>query len=351
MKEQHRTFRANIATPKVIACIASAMVAFALSRGITMNEIEQATGLSGLEFIDPDARIPDNVVGNIWQVITRKFPNQFLSLELAKAAPFSSFGGLAHGMQYACNLEKALKLFVNNRLLLADRLSMTLKEKENEVILSVSHPQDVLDEGRTGEVGMALLSRLVVEILNIEGSLKRVEFKHMEHGPLEEYRSFFLTPVLFQQPENALVFHRKSLSTPVTQANIQLFSYVEQHFELVRKRILRGGYPGELSKLFAAISENATIGEFGVASAAARANLSVRAAQRLSAAHGTSVKALIDKARISLANEILSDTHASIETVSTLVGYSDERAFRRAYERLTGLTPAKFRQSVLSKKS
>ncbi|MEO0539213.1 MAG: helix-turn-helix domain-containing protein [Cyanobacteria bacterium P01_A01_bin.123] len=40
----------------------------------------------------------------------------------------------------------------------------------------------------------------------------------------------------------------------------------------------------------------------------------------------------------------MDDPALGIEAVSSQLGYSDDRAFRRAFKRWTGKTPAEFRQ-------
>ena len=73
----------------------------------------------------------------------------------------------------------------------------------------------------------------------------------------------------------------------------------------------------------------------------------MRAAQRLAALHGTTLKAMIGDARARTARALLSQTSFSVEAVAAAVGYSDARAFRRAFKRLSGQSPSRFRETLL----
>ena len=297
--------------------------------------------------MDADARIPDDVLPSLWSaLVARSHPGVALSLEMARAAPLSCLGGLAHGAQFASDLREALGLLVQNRTVLADRLQLDLHENEDEAALVGSHPLDALDSGRTLETGIGVTARLIAEVLQVENCLLRVEFVHEPYGALEAYHSFFLAPVNFNQPRNALVFRRELLAAPVCQANVELFTYVGVHFDQIRQRIERDRFPAELSKLHEAIVDNAQRGDYATTSAAGRANLSLRSAQRLAAAHGTSLLGMIQEVRAANAKELLRDPEIGIEAVALIVGYSDDRAFRRAFKRWTGQTPSDFRNSV-----
>ena len=349
MDASNRTDRAKMTGPKTLASLASTTVAFALSRGLTPVQIEEATGLQGLDFVDPDARLPDDVLAKLWLAIeANEDPMAVPSLEMAKAAPFSMFGGLAHGVQFAVNLREALTLMIRNRIVVADRLELSLHEHGDEAALVNFHPMDQLDNGRANEAGVAVATRVLSEILQVSKSLIRVEFSHPPRGSLEAYQSFFRVPVLFERERNALILQRAFLEAPISRANVQLFAYVEQHFDQVRSRIERARYPSELEKLRNVIIENGASGNYEPASAAARANLSLRSAQRLVSAHGTSLQTLIDDIRVAHAKEFLSDPAIRIETVALLVGYSDDRAFRRAFKRWTGQTPSTYRSRSMA---
>ncbi|MEO1460037.1 MAG: helix-turn-helix domain-containing protein, partial [Pseudomonadota bacterium] len=77
-----------------------------------------------------------------------------------------------------------------------------------------------------------------------------------------------------------------------------------------------------------------------------RAGLSLRTAQRLAAQQNTNLQAMIDAARAANAKAFLADPAISIETMAALLGYSDDRAFRRAFKRWTGATPSAYRRGV-----
>ncbi|MEM7138599.1 MAG: AraC family transcriptional regulator ligand-binding domain-containing protein [Myxococcota bacterium] len=340
--EQHQTL---VGQPRLMGAIAMATLAFALSRGLTVEEIRKLTGLSGLDLVSPDARVPDYAVAKVWPALPTR-PGVHIALEMATAAPFTALGGLAQGAQFAQDLRESLSFFVDNRKFIADRLTLVLEEVGDEGALVVAHPRDADDGGRTTVMGVALLTRMIKEVLRIENVLRRVEFSFEQEGAIEASERFFGVPVRYRHNRTALVFHRASLDTPVNDANLDLFRFVEQYYDQVRRRIEKAEFSSDLNILREAIAQNASNGLFTVDAAAARAGVGLRSAQRLAASHGTSVQRLIDKVREETARDFLVDGEMRTETIAALLGYSDERAFRRAFKRWTGQSPGAFRKSI-----
>ncbi|MEO1182763.1 MAG: helix-turn-helix transcriptional regulator, partial [Cyanobacteria bacterium J06636_28] len=114
----------------------------------------------------------------------------------------------------------------------------------------------------------------------------------------------------------------------------------------LRQKLNEDSYPAALAPLRRSIMDNATHGEYGVAAAAAAANLSLRTAQRLAMQHGTSLQKLIDEIRLANAKKNLGSPEITIETVAQLLGYANARAFRRAFNRWTGLSPKEYRNET-----
>lgn len=344
MRAARRTFPAKESQGKLLGTLVCPTVAFAVSRGISIERIEAETGATAVDLINPDARLPAQTAPRIWLLLAEQRAAEVpLSIEMARATPFSFLGHIAFAAQFATDLHAALGLLVRNRVVVADLAHIDLVHADDEVAFEASHPLDMLDGGRTLELSFAVLWRLVAELLDLDQSLKRVELSHPPFGAAAAYVDFFRVPVLFDQPRNALVFHTTALSAPIPKANIGLFSYVDAHFDQIRKRIEREHGPDELQSLRRAIVELSTHGDFRADAVAAHAGLSLRSAQRMAAANGVSLQAMITEIRAANAIELLDDPRYDIASIAHLVGYSDDRAFRRAFKRWTGTTPSDHR--------
>ncbi|MEM7045852.1 MAG: AraC family transcriptional regulator ligand-binding domain-containing protein [Pseudomonadota bacterium] len=308
-----------------------------------MEQINQACGVSGLDLVNPLGRGPDDVAPRLWRALEQECPSEALTLRMAKAAPFSCYAGLAEGMQFATDLRQALGLLIKNRIVIADRLELRLIERDESAVLTGGHPIEEIDNGRTSELMVALLIRMIREFLGAEDAVERIGFSWGPWGSPAAYRLHFGVPVDFHEPRTEIVFRQDRMKTAISHANTALFAYVAQHFAQVADSIAQESFPAQFAKLREAIVCNAAIGEFGGRAAAARASMSLRSAQRLTAAHGSSLRRLIDQIRATCAKEFLSDSRFTIEKVAQLVGYSDDRAFRRAFKRWTGQTPSQYR--------
>lgn len=71
--------------------------------------------------------------------------------------------------------------------------------------------------------------------------------------------------------------------------------------------------------------------------------VSTRSLHRMLAAEGMKYTELAERVRIEKAKRLLAQDK-STDDVASALGYSDERSFRRAFERGTGITPARFRK-------
>lgn len=331
---------------RALATIASTTTAFALSRGMTMEEVQRVTGISGLDIVDPNARLPEEVVPRLWRALGEREPDQALPVQMAKAAPLTFFGGLAHGIQFADTVRTALGLVVRSRALLADRLSIELQETPDSAELIVAHPTDYIDKGRTAQCGAALAARMLGEMLGVDDAIRAVVFAYPAHGDVAVYEQHFAAPITFSSTRNALVLRRDSLEQATSQGNLELFSFVEQHFAQLLQR-LQGKAPiPALGPLRQVITQRAALSDFNAESVAAGAGMSLRAAQRLAQANGTTLKAMIEEIRFESAKALLRDPRITVEAVADLVGYSDGRAFRRAFKRWTGHPPSAYRSTL-----
>lgn len=64
--------------------------------------------------------------------------------------------------------------------------------------------------------------------------------------------------------------------------------------------------------------------------------------------HGTSFREISDQCRFTIALQLLRNPGTSQVQLADTLGYSDARAFNRAYKRWSGVTAAQWRRNALS---
>lgn len=326
-------------------------VAFALSRGFSFEELETLTGLGRQTLTSTNERVPDEATVLIWKEIAgRARPTEVPSLMMAQSVPLSFVGGLVDGAQFASTAWEALSFLVENASFVSDRLIMTLCDEvdNNAVSLSVSHPLDSVDGGRLAEVGTMFSLRVFGFLFGGRSFQRTITFQHQPDGPVEVYERYLRAPVQFGQPANTVFLDRSILTAPIAQAHLEMFDHIRTHYRVLRESTDDALFPEGLRELRRVVVYNAQLGDYRAASVAAKLGIGVRSAQRLVASHGMTLSTMIDDVRQAKAVEYLNDPAISLSTVAVLLGYSDDRAFRRAFKAWAGETPSAFRRSRAS---
>ncbi len=343
MSDDFRTDHAKLVSVGMRSGLVASVMLFGTAKGVPLARMEQAMGLTLADLVDPDARVPDASLGAAWQAIGSANPNQAPGLEMAASAPMSVFGPLAQVARYADTRRAALASFCRYQKLLSGGLTMTLHDEGETTVLQLAHSLDASDGGHGAEAALALVARIGREVLRQHDAVIRVEFAHAANAPLGHYREYFDRPVVFETRRNALVFERSALELAPPQTDPTMYAYIEAHLQLGHQRLLAQVADGPLDKIRAAIAELGQRSVYGAAPLAKTMGMSVRSLQRYAKTNGGSVRELIEHAREANASTLLADETLSVDEVAFLVGYSDDRAFRRAFQRWTGLSPRAFR--------
>lgn len=344
MSEINYSIKGSFNQFTTLASVVASTYTYAVSRGIDAQRIQAVAGISRLDLFDPEARLPEEAASLIWTLLRKAYPQQTLTLHMASGTPWTYFGSLAQCVQYANTLRSMLQTFIRYRAALSDRLCLTLAESDTEATFRFYHPNDEIDRGCSTQVTLAMLKGLISSSIGIDDFLVRVELTHSPCQPQQAYDTFFSASVYFQRPHNALVFHKAALDLPVLQHDPHLFQYVQGNLDLQLKACRQPEGSSPMSELQNTIARNAATGEYTAEALARQMNMSLRTLQRVAKDHGFTIRQLLDDAREERARWLISDSDLGIEAISSQLGYSDDRAFRRAFKRWTGQTPVEFRQ-------
>lgn len=331
--------------------LVAALAAYGTGRGLNLQQLTKASGLTPAQIVDPEARVSDASVLAIWSLLETELQDVNLPLSLARAAPASVFGGIAEGARYADTIGGAIGLVQRNQLVIADRMSLDIQALDTGTQVTLHHPLDHKGASGLAAFGTALFSRLISEYLETPGAIGEVQLTlpHVEEP--NSYRQFFQARVTLGAPCSVVVLKPGVWDARCRHANETLFNYVEEHFRQTRTRLEGRIWPDSLSALRKSITDNAARNDYSTASAAAGANMSLRTAQRIAAKEGYVLQGMINAVRMENAMVLLENSSMRMERIAFQLGYSDDRAFRRAFKRLIGQSPTQYRQSKLGRRS
>ena len=171
---------------------------------------------------------------------------------------------------------------------------------------------------------------------------RRVEFRRPEsHRAL--YEEHFECPVVFDAPQNLLVFDKADLDEPFLTYNADLLAMVAPQLEaelterLAHKTIAEQ-VKGVLKRLIAGQRP-------GLQDVARQLHLSTRTLQRRLTEEGVTFQQLMQEARRELAQHYLLNSSLELNETAYLLGYEDANSFFRAFHSWEGTSPGEWRAS------
>jgi len=180
------------------------------------------------------------------------------------------------------------------------------------------------------------------DLTRVDLSPKRAWFCHERPADVSELEAFFRCPLEFKAGANGLLISKDVLELKVRSADPVLHAILEtQAQQEVKSRAPSADFLGQVREQ---IQEALPGGAPSVEQVATRLKMSARTLQRRLAEQGKTFERVTDDARRDAALLLMSDERRALAEISFQVGYSDVRAFTRAFKRWTGKSPGEFRR-------
>ena len=168
-----------------------------------------------------------------------------------------------------------------------------------------------------------------------------VRFAHAAPAWQPALRERFGCKLAFAAPKPGILFTRESLAHPSRRADARLEAIVERH----ALDVLRADPASDTlaDRVTAAMRTVLPDGSPTLRRVARALSMSERTLRRRLAAEGIAFGALREGELLRLARDLLSRRSSTVDEVAYLLGFSEARAFQRAFKRWTGETPGAFR--------
>ncbi len=175
----------------------------------------------------------------------------------------------------------------------------------------------------------------------------KVQCSHSQLGASSGYREVFQCPVEFEQAFNGLLLDNALLDLPLPQADAQLALLHERYAAAQLSALSEAGAAVPYLREWLAMQLGPTLPTRAVAARALR--LSERTLARRLSKQGQSFERLLDEVRCAAALHAVAHTSRALSDIALSLGFAEVSPFYRAFQRWTGVPPARWRKQQLQK--
>lgn len=315
------------------------------SKGINFQEICNEIGFDIHSLKNPDKRIPIEKFNPVWDEVIKKSADSDFGLHIGEHI-FEFSGHILFTIMYHSPfLKDALENFCRYYNLLSNLVIPVLNTKGDTAILASNNITRKLTNSRHAiEAYICRYYCTFDRLIDGKLELNEVHFAHPAPKDINTHKRIFNSPILFDQSENRIIFHKKYLDVPISVSNPELLRILKDHAKTLQKKIYDSDTSA--SKVKNAIIKLLPLGKTDIDTVANNLAMTKRNLQYKLKSEGTSFQELLDKMKKNQAKYFLGQPDLSIVDVAFLVGYSEQSTFNRAFKKWTGITPGEYRQNT-----
>lgn len=312
------------------------------SRGIDVARLRETVGLQAVDLEDPDARIPIESLIALGVSAAEATNDPAFGLHLAEHYRPNVFGVLDYLAHSSRTLGEAIRHLCRYNRLFQDAAETVLDVEGDRAHVWQRALGGFVLPPAMNENSMANLVVIGRELTGRDVVPLEVTFVHPEPPYSREHARIFKTKVRFGAERDGIVLPREALDYPIKNADPALCNILERHAAQLLAQMPRVDlFSHRVRELCAAELKEGTP---TAAKIADHLHISERTLRRRLSDEGTSWEDVLDGLRRDLSKRYLNEPRLGIEDVALMLGYSEAGAFRRAFRRWFGVTPAEHRK-------
>lgn len=317
---------------------------FAIDRGIRTELLLDGTGLGENDFLDPQNDILLEQELCIIRNLIAHVPEPEMIWTLGGYFTTKAHGVLGSLMASAPTVGDMMSSVIDYSQLGHSFFKLYPEKKERIIRVFL------VERYHTGTLLTVLIERdIMAGISALETRLPgrkndiitAISFAHAPRASTRKYREAFVKALRFQQPVPFFDLARSSLSMSIADGD-------DQRFKLIRQQCrtefsLRAYHRFFLSDKVRLLLQ-AGSGKPSQADVADQLHMSERSFRRELRKEGGSFRRIRDQIALQKSQQLLRDSDLHIDEIAGMLGYSEARAFIRAFRKWTGMSPGQCRK-------
>ncbi|MBF0278907.1 MAG: AraC family transcriptional regulator [SAR324 cluster bacterium] len=312
-------------------------------QGIAVTSLEEKTGLDYCQLEDIDARIPLQQHHKLMEIGIELTRNPALALQMGESFSPERLGVVGHVFMNCPTLREAGYQAIRYSKLICEvsHLALDEDEKHAKLVHLIEIPE--YDSISSSEASLSSAISMIRVFSGNAVNPIETHFQHAKPDHIEEYKRIFQAPIVFNQPENALIFDKKILESRLSDFNPYLHEILIKHADELLHQLSSGKKLQD--QVCTYIFDHLSKGEVDIEMVALHLNMSRWTLTRKLKEEGTSFQELFKQMRKKMAMNYLQIKNFSISEVAFMVGFSEPSTFNRAFKNWAGQSPGEFRKA------
>lgn len=290
-----------------------------------------------------DERIDLALTPPFYEAVSRVAPMPDWNFRVVDAMAFDRSHVLLDLLLCCGTSEDALRLGCRYAAINSDLVSFAYHRRDEGIDVLITPTREVHPALEQLEFAIFLVCGYQRIIPNAPSRLIcEVSLRHQPRFDPARYQAYFGCPVVFGARHYGMRVATDALYLTVPGGDARRLAYVAKIAERYESSRLKPlDFLDQVQVLF---MQRMVFGEPTVEEIAAALAMSTRTLQRRLQDSGSSWRKVTDTARMRVAHHELGDATRPLREIALLTGYGDLRAFLRAFQRWTGMTPSQYRE-------
>jgi AraC-like DNA-binding protein len=304
-------------------------------------QLPRFPGIELKNFGNPDTRVPNDIVMHALGESVRLWADPLLGMKAGEQFDQADFDLLEYAARAAPNFGEAMAVIARYLRVMNEATEARLIVEGDDAMWRLRSIDGVVMPPAAND--FAVVSSIAFSQRNTAVYVPPREIWVVHERPdyAAEYERRYQAPVRFGAPYNALLMDRSRLDVPMKHTSPDMAAAFEDQIKRVFDKIQNHeGLPGRVRW---EIAEQFRGGSASMEKTAKKLAMGVTTLRRKLEEEGTTFSDIVDGLRKELAERHLAGSHVSVSEVAFLLGFSDVRAFGRAFRRWTGQSPTEFR--------
>jgi len=201
----------------------------------------------------------------------------------------------------------------------------------------------IINRRQDAELTMGMFVNVFRHVMGDDWAPEQVWFEHPCPADCHEHRDIYQADVCFSQRTNAVVFRNVHMDQQMPKGDLAKLD------QLCRDLMALSGGTGSptlLDSVKGEIRSRLAVSLVNVECVAEALGMARWTLQRRLSEYGLSFSDVVEVVRKELAAVYLAQTHVSLSDISFCLGYSEQSAFTRAFQRWYGVSPRDIRKDT-----